>query len=110
LRLKILKKLRTASLNSEFTGSYNKKCTGLRFLQNNCNILYSDVVCKCVTFIPTIAQMKLAQLKMLKIFIQRYSNFLKTNLKLNEKIANQMFTKQSQVTIIGKGFQIFNGK
>jgi len=27
LRLKILKKLRTASLNSEFTGSYKKKCT-----------------------------------------------------------------------------------
>jgi len=27
LRLKILKKLRTASLNSEFTGSYTKKCT-----------------------------------------------------------------------------------
>jgi len=26
MRLKILKKLRTASLNSEFTGSYNKKC------------------------------------------------------------------------------------
>jgi len=26
LRLKILKKLRTASLNSEFTGSYKKKC------------------------------------------------------------------------------------
>jgi len=25
LRLKILKKLRTASLNSEFTGSYKKK-------------------------------------------------------------------------------------
>jgi len=27
LRLKILKKLRTASLNSEFTGSYKKKCS-----------------------------------------------------------------------------------
>jgi len=27
LKLKILKKLRTASLNSEFTGSYKKKCT-----------------------------------------------------------------------------------
>jgi len=27
LRLKILKKLRTASLNSEFTGSYNKSVT-----------------------------------------------------------------------------------
>jgi len=27
LRLKILKKLRTASLNSEFTGSYKKKGT-----------------------------------------------------------------------------------
>jgi len=27
LRLKILKKLRTASLNSEFTGSYKKKYT-----------------------------------------------------------------------------------
>jgi len=26
MRLKILKKLRTASLNSEFTGSYKKKC------------------------------------------------------------------------------------
>jgi len=26
LRLKILKKLRTASFNSEFTGSYKKKC------------------------------------------------------------------------------------
>jgi len=26
LRLKILIKLRTASLNSEFTGSYKKKC------------------------------------------------------------------------------------
>jgi len=26
LRLKILKMLRTASLNSEFTGSYKKKC------------------------------------------------------------------------------------
>jgi len=26
LRLKILKKLRTASLNSEFTGSFKKKC------------------------------------------------------------------------------------
>jgi len=26
LRLKILKKLRAASLNSEFTGSYKKKC------------------------------------------------------------------------------------
>jgi len=26
LRLKIFKKLRTASLNSEFTGSYKKKC------------------------------------------------------------------------------------
>jgi len=29
LGLKILKKLRTASLNSEFTGSYKKKCKGL---------------------------------------------------------------------------------
>jgi len=29
LRQKILKKLRTASLNSEFTGSYKKKCTVL---------------------------------------------------------------------------------
>jgi len=28
LRLKFLKKLRTASLNSEFTGSYKKKCNG----------------------------------------------------------------------------------
>jgi len=28
LRLKIFKKLRTASLNSEFTGSYKKKCIG----------------------------------------------------------------------------------
>jgi len=27
LRLKILKKLRTASLKSEFTGSYKKKCS-----------------------------------------------------------------------------------
>jgi len=27
LRLKICKKLRTASLNSEFTGSYKKKCS-----------------------------------------------------------------------------------
>jgi len=27
LRLKILKKLRTASLNSEFTGSYKKVCS-----------------------------------------------------------------------------------
>jgi len=27
LRLKILEKLRTASLNSEFTGSYKKKCS-----------------------------------------------------------------------------------
>jgi len=27
LRLKILKMLRTASLNSEFTGSYKKKCS-----------------------------------------------------------------------------------
>jgi len=27
LRLKILKKLRTASLNSEFTGSYKKMCS-----------------------------------------------------------------------------------
>jgi len=27
LRLNILKKLRTASLNSEFTGSYEKKCS-----------------------------------------------------------------------------------
>jgi len=26
MRLKILKKLRTASLNSKFTGSYKKKC------------------------------------------------------------------------------------
>jgi len=26
MRLKIFKKLRTASLNSEFTGSYKKKC------------------------------------------------------------------------------------
>jgi len=29
LRLKILKKLRTASLKSEFTGSYKKKCIGV---------------------------------------------------------------------------------
>jgi len=30
VRLKILKKLRTASLNSEFTGSYKKKCNQFR--------------------------------------------------------------------------------
>jgi len=30
LRLKILKKLRTASFNSEFTGSYKKKCSRWR--------------------------------------------------------------------------------
>jgi len=28
MRLKILQKLRSASLNSEFTGSYKKKCSG----------------------------------------------------------------------------------
>jgi len=31
LRLKILKKLRTASLNSEFTGSYKKSVNKLHF-------------------------------------------------------------------------------
>jgi len=34
LRLKILKKLKTASLNSEFTGSYKKKCILLTFDQS----------------------------------------------------------------------------
>jgi len=29
LRLKILKKLKTASLNSEYTGSYKKKCIAI---------------------------------------------------------------------------------
>jgi len=35
LRLKILKKLRTASLNSEFTGSYKKVYTFIQFLPLN---------------------------------------------------------------------------
>jgi len=33
LRLNILKKLRTASLNSEFTGSFKKKCIALLGLE-----------------------------------------------------------------------------
>jgi len=36
LRLKILKKLRTASLNSEFTGSYKNKCTPI--MQLDCKV------------------------------------------------------------------------
>jgi len=41
LRLKILKKLRTASFNSEFTGSYKKKCSAFVF---NCFILFRFTV------------------------------------------------------------------
>jgi len=37
--LKILKKLRTASLNSKFTGSYKKKCTK-KFKFTTCKILF----------------------------------------------------------------------
>jgi len=36
LRLKILKKLRTASLNSEFTGSYKKKSVIMLVLNKIC--------------------------------------------------------------------------
>jgi len=41
LRLKILKKLRTASLNSEFTGSYKKSVSPKTFdlLRLSCGVL-----------------------------------------------------------------------
>jgi len=50
LRLKILKKLRTASLNSEFTGSYKKSVF---------QIFFGETYCFNVTQEPTIVLIEL---------------------------------------------------
>jgi len=47
LKLKILKKLRTASLNSEFTGSYKKVYCWFQNVQNTLSANYIDFVMKC---------------------------------------------------------------
>jgi len=47
LRLKILEKLRTASLNSEFTGSYKKKCNMSANIQRcSKKIFFENLCCK----------------------------------------------------------------
>jgi len=43
LRLKIFKKL-TASLNSEFTGSYKKKCTLIKFHRQRYRFLFNLII------------------------------------------------------------------